>query len=62
MWARAWIREVDPVAWIRSNPGRIRSIHLKDWSRNPRKGYKVLFGEGVAKWKEIFAAAESRRS
>src|SRR5690348_7019119 len=49
----------DPVAWIRSNPGRIRSIHLKDWSSDPAKGYQVLFGEGDAKWKEIFAAAES---
>ncbi|HZQ19842.1 MAG TPA: sugar phosphate isomerase/epimerase [Terriglobales bacterium] len=49
----------DPVAWIRSNPGRIHSLHLKDWSSDPAKGYKVLFGEGNAKWKEIFAAAES---
>lgn len=49
----------DPVAWIRSNPGRIRSLHLKDWSPEPSKGYTVLFGEGVAKWKNIFEAAES---
>jgi sugar phosphate isomerase/epimerase len=47
----------DPVAWIEKNPGRIRSLHLKDWS--PQKGYRVLFGEGVAPWKKIFAAAES---
>jgi len=49
----------DPVAWIRSNPGRIHSIHCKDWSPDPGKGYTVLFGEGVTKWKDIFAAAES---
>jgi len=49
----------DPVAWIRANPGRIRSIHCKDWSGDPDKGYKVLFGEGVADWKGIFQAAES---
>lgn len=49
----------DPVTWIRANPGRIRSIHCKDWSRDPDKGYKVLFGEGVADWKGIFQAAES---
>src|SRR6202790_1946084 len=49
----------DPVAWIRSNPGRIRSLHLKDWSPDPTKGYSVLFGEGSADWKNIFAAAES---
>jgi sugar phosphate isomerase/epimerase len=47
----------DPVAWIRANPGRIRSIHCKDWSRD--KGYAVLFGEGVADWRSIFEAAES---
>jgi sugar phosphate isomerase/epimerase len=47
----------DPVAWIRSNPGRIRCLHLKDWSRE--KGYAVLFGEGSADWNAIFAAAES---
>jgi len=49
----------DTVAWIRANPGRIRSIHCKDWSPDPAKGYKVLFGEGVADWKGIFQAAES---
>jgi sugar phosphate isomerase/epimerase len=49
----------DPVAWIRDNPGRIRSLHLKEWSPEPGKGYTVLFGEGVAKWKGIFEAAES---
>lgn len=48
----------DPVAWINSNPGRIKSLHLKDWS--PANGYQVLFGEGVAPWKKIFAAAEDR--
>jgi sugar phosphate isomerase/epimerase len=46
----------DPVAWINRNPGRIRSMHVKDWS--PRKEYKVLTGEGIAPWKKIFAAAE----
>jgi sugar phosphate isomerase/epimerase len=49
----------DPVGWIRTNPGRIRSLHLKDWSPDPAKGYTVLFGEGAAPWKKIFEAAES---
>jgi sugar phosphate isomerase/epimerase len=49
----------DPVEWIRSNPGRIRSIHCKDWSPEPGKGYTVLFGEGTADWKRIFETAES---
>ena len=49
----------DPVAWIRANPGRIRSLHCKDWSPDSGKGYTVLFGEGVANWTAIFEAAES---
>jgi sugar phosphate isomerase/epimerase len=48
----------DPVAWIEKNPGRIRSMHCKDWSPDPAKGYTVLFGEGIAPWKKIFDAAE----
>lgn len=48
----------DPVAWIRANPGRIRSIHCKDWGGQDR-GYKVLFGEGEAPWSKIFNAAET---
>ncbi len=52
----------DPIAWIKANPGRIKSLHLKDWAPGDKadeKGYRVLFGEGVAPWKEIIAAAES---
>jgi len=46
----------DPIAWINSNPGRIRSLHLKEWSADT--GYKALLGEGKADWKKIFEAAE----
>jgi sugar phosphate isomerase/epimerase len=46
----------DPVAWINANPGRIKSMHLKDW--NAEKGYRVLFGEGATPWAKVFAAAE----
>lgn len=49
----------DPVAWIKANPGRIRSIHCKDWSPDPKVAYKTLFGEGKADWKGIFSAAEN---
>jgi sugar phosphate isomerase/epimerase len=48
----------DPVAWVEAHPGRIRSMHLKEWS--PEKGYHVLVGDGVAPWKKLFAAAESK--
>lgn len=49
----------DPVAFIKSNPGRIRHIHCKDYSPQPDKGYAVLLGEGVSPWPQLFAAAES---
>jgi sugar phosphate isomerase/epimerase len=52
----------DPVAWINANPGRIQSLHLKDWAPGDaaeEKSYRVLFGEGVCPWKEITAAAEA---
>lgn len=49
----------DPTAWIRANPGRIRSLHLKDWSSDPKKEYKVLFGEGDAQWNRILDAAKT---
>jgi sugar phosphate isomerase/epimerase len=52
----------DPVAWIKANPGRIRSVHLKDWAPGDKaqeKSYRVLFGEGVSPWWEIIAAVES---
>jgi sugar phosphate isomerase/epimerase len=48
----------DPVAWITANPGRIKSIHCKDWSADGR-GYAALFGEGDAPWTGIFNAAET---
>jgi len=47
----------DPVAYIKRNPGRVRALHVKDWS--PQKGYDVLVGQGIGKWKEIFAAAQN---
>jgi sugar phosphate isomerase/epimerase len=52
----------DPVAWVKTNPARIKIMHLKDWapgSRGDDKGYRVLFGEGITPWKELLAAAES---
>jgi len=49
----------DPVAWINRNPGRIRSMHCKDWSSKPGVGYKALIGEGEAQWPRIIEAAES---
>ena len=46
----------DPIAWMNANPGRIKSVHCKDWA--PGRGYDVAFGEGDAPWKKIFDAAE----
>ena len=48
----------DPVAWIKANPGRINSLHLKDWAPGEGKGFQVLFGEGAGEWGKILSAAE----
>jgi sugar phosphate isomerase/epimerase len=50
----------DPVEWVKANPGRIKVMHMKDWApgTGDGKGYRVLFGEGVTKWKDLVAAAE----
>jgi len=53
---------VDTVAWIKANPGRIKSVHLKDWTPGTKeegKAFRVLFGEGVTPWKDLIAAAEA---
>jgi sugar phosphate isomerase/epimerase len=52
----------DPVAWINANPGRIRSMHLKDWGAGAGqdRGYRVLFGEGDVPWKKVLDAAEDK--
>ena len=47
----------DPVAFIHANPGRIRSLHCKDWSR--ALGFNIAFGEGDCPWPEVFEAAET---
>ena len=39
----------DPIAWINANPGRIKSLHCKEWA-SKEKGYEVLFGEGEVPW------------
>lgn len=51
---------VDPVAWVAANPGRIRSLHLKDWGAGPDRGYQVLFGEGDVTWVRLLDAAERK--
>jgi sugar phosphate isomerase/epimerase len=52
----------DPIAWIKANPGRIRSLHLKDWGSGPGtdRGYRVLFGEGSTPWSTLLDAAETK--
>jgi sugar phosphate isomerase/epimerase len=50
----------DPVAWVQANPGRIRSLHLKDWGAGADRGYKVLFGEGDTPWEKLLPAAEGK--
>lgn len=50
----------DPLEWIKANPGRIRSLHLKDWGKGEGRGYRVLFGEGDTPWTKILDLAESQ--
>jgi sugar phosphate isomerase/epimerase len=51
--------KADPVAWIKANPGRTKSIHCKDWAHWPWGGYRVLLGAGGAPWAQIIEAAET---
>ena len=49
----------DPVAWVRANPGRTKSMHCKDWKAGATgRGFGVAFGEGDSPWTPLFAAAE----
>lgn len=49
----------DPLAFIKANAGRIRTYHLKDWSDDPQRHYRVLLGEGIGPWKELLHLAET---
>jgi sugar phosphate isomerase/epimerase len=52
----------DPVAWINAHPGRIKSVHLKDWApgeEKDEKAFRVLFAEGASPWKQIIPALEA---
>lgn len=49
----------DPLAFIRDNAGRVKAYHLKDWAPEPEKRYRVLLGEGIGRWEELIALAES---
>lgn len=48
---------IDPIAWVNANPGRIKSVHCKDWSA--ANGYNTAFGEGDVKWKALFDALDT---
>jgi sugar phosphate isomerase/epimerase len=48
---------IDPVVWIHTQAGRIRSVHCRDWSA--ARGYAIAFGEGDCPWGGILAAAEA---
>jgi sugar phosphate isomerase/epimerase len=48
----------DPIAWVNKNPGRFPTLHCKDWSSDPSKGFNIVFGEGYASWKVLIGAAE----
>lgn len=49
----------DPLDFIKSNAGRVKTYHLKDWSDDPQKKYLVLLGEGIGRWSEVLELAET---
>ena len=49
----------DPVAFLKQNAGRVESLHVKDWTSEGGKAYRVILGDGIGKWSAIFDAAES---
>ena len=48
----------DPVGLIKKHPGRVPSLHCKEYSTDPKKGFRVLIGEGIVPWKKVIEAAE----
>ena len=46
----------DPFAWVAANPGRIKSVHCKDWTLD--RGYDTAFGEGYRSWNRLLDALE----
>ena len=46
----------DPFAWVAANPGRIKSVHCKDWTSE--RGFNVAFGEGYGSWNRLLDAIE----
>jgi sugar phosphate isomerase/epimerase len=48
---------IDPVALFKKYPGRVASIHLKEYSKSNPQAY---LGEGEAKWRDIFTTLEKQ--
>ena len=40
----------DLLAWVAQNPGRIRSMHCKEWAPQEGVAYKALIGYEVFPW------------
>lgn len=55
-----WIKAggQDPVAFLRSNAGRVPLVHIKDMTPGPSPTYAEI-GEGILDWPSIFAASEA---
>jgi sugar phosphate isomerase/epimerase len=47
----------DLIAFVKANPGRIMSYHLKDWAPGEGAG-RLLLGEGIGPWATLFDVAE----
>jgi sugar phosphate isomerase/epimerase len=52
----------DPIAWINANPGRIKSVHCKDWGAGQGRGYnRRLRRRGRAVAEDLRRCREDRR-
>ncbi len=51
----------DPVAWIRANPGRIRSIHCKDWASGAGQRLHGLVWRRCGRLERYFRGSRERR-
>jgi sugar phosphate isomerase/epimerase len=46
----------DPAVYLRKNPGRATTVHIKEWSTTKKD---AVIGEGEVKWPEVLQLCES---
>ena len=51
----------DPVAWIRGNPGRIKSIHCKDWAPERTRATPYYLAKALRTGRDFRGRGKCRR-